>query len=198
MNDIERLFLEVDRLWKHPQPTKIPLKIIGSGALFLQTTYGRATKDGDVLETLEVTAELKSRLLAVAGKNSAVHQQMGLYLDVVINGLPFLPHGPLFHPQTRFNAGLHHFSIEALDVTDVVVSKLKRFNKSDAEDVKAMADRGLIEHAKFIDRFNAAVDRFSMDSRADDLPRCIANLNRVERDMLRVKESKIDLPDWMQ
>jgi hypothetical protein len=197
MNDIERLFREVDRLWGSARSKKIPLKVIGSGALFLQTTYSRSTKDGDVLETLEVTAELKKRLLALAGKNTLVHEQTGLYLDVVINGLPFLPHGPSFHPQARINAGLRHFSIEALDVTDVVVSKLKRFNKYDAEDVRAMADRGLIAHDKLIDRFNAAVDRFSMDSRADDLPRIIANLNRVERDMLRVKESKIDLPDWM-
>ncbi len=197
MNEIEAFFLEIDRIWEAPQLEKIPFRVIGSGALFLQTPYRRTTKDGDVLETLHMTAELKKKLAVLAGKQTDLHKRTGLYLDIVVGGLPLLPHGPLFHPQKKLNASLHHFSIEALDVTDVVVSKLKRFNQNDANDVLAMINLDLIEHTKLIQRFNAAVDRLSMDSRIEDLPTFIANLHRVERDMLRVPLSTIDAPDWM-
>ena len=195
---IEAFFREIDRLWEAPKPGKTPLRVIGSGALFLQTNYSRATKDGDVLETLEVTASLKEKLTELAGKRTPLHKRTGLYLDIVAAGLPFLPQGPRFHPQKKLNEGLRYFSIEALDVIDVVVSKLKRFSQNDADDVRAMVDRNLIGHERLIERFKAAVDGFSMDSRADDLPRYINNLRRVERDMLRVPESDIELPDRMQ
>jgi len=198
MTEIEAFFKEIDRLWEPTQPAKIPLRVIGSGALFLQTSYSRTTKDGDVLETLHVTPELKTKLTALAGKHTPLHKRTGLYLDIVIPGLPFLPHGPIYHAQKKLNGSLRHFSIEALDVTDVVVSKLTRFNQNDADDVRAMVDLNLVTHARLIERFSAAVDGFAMDSRADNFPRYIANLHRVERDMLRVPESKIELPDWMQ
>ncbi|MBI5242785.1 MAG: hypothetical protein HY922_03750 [Elusimicrobia bacterium] len=173
------------------------MRVIGSGALFLQTDYDRATKDGDVLETLQLTAEIKEKLTALAGKRTPLHKRTGLYLDIVLPGLPFLPHGPRFHLLKTLNDDLRHFSIEALDVTDVAVSKLKRFNQSDADDVRAMIDKDFVKHGILIERFKAAVDGFSMDSRAGDFPHFIENLHRVERDMLRVPESDIDLPDWM-
>lgn len=197
MIEIETFFREIDRAWEATQSDKIPLQVIGSGALFLQTDYSRTTKDGDVLETLQVTAELKEKLTKLAGKRSPLHKRTGLYLDIVIPGLPFLPHGPRFHPQKKLNEDLRHFSIEALDVIDVVVSKLKRFKQNDADDVRAMIDRNFVPHARLIERFKSAVDGFSMDSRAEDLPKLIANLHRVERDMFRVQETQIDLPDWM-
>jgi hypothetical protein len=198
MSEIEEFFREIDRQWEPAQPGRIPLRVIGSGALFLQTDYRRATKDGDVLETLQVTGAVKEKLAALAGKRTPLHKRTGLYLDIVIPGLPFLPHGPVFHPQRKLNEGLRCFAIEALDVTDVVVSKLTRFNQNDADDARAMIDAGFVKHERLIERFNAAVDGFSLDSRAEDLPRYIKNLHRIERDMLRVPESHIKLPDWMQ
>lgn len=198
MIEFEAFFREIDRLWEPLNPGKIPLRVIGSGALFLQTDYNRATKDGDVLETLEVTPELKAKLTELAGKRTPLHKRTGLYLDIVVSGLPFLPAGARFNPYDKLNASLRHFSIASLDVVDVVVSKLKRFSQSDADDVRAMIDRDLVGHARLLERFKAAVDRFSIDARAEDIPKIVRNLNTVERDMLRVTESKIDLPDWME
>lgn len=198
MSEIETFFQEVDRLWEPPRPGKILLKVIGSGALFMQTNYSRTTKDGDVLETMDVTGDLKAKLIGLAGKRTALHTRTGLYLDVVIAGLPFLPHGPLFHPQKKLSAALRHFSIEVLDIVDVVVSKLTRFNQNDSDDVRAMVERNLVDHKRLITRFESAVDDFSTDARADDLPKYIANLHRVERDMFHLPESVIDLPDWME
>ena len=46
-------------------------------------------------------------------------------------------------------------------------------------------------------RFRAAVDAYSLDARAEDLPLYIRNLHTVERDFLEVVESEIELPGWM-
>lgn len=197
MSDVKGFFQEIDRVWTPSAPEKIPLRVIGSGALLLQTDYVRGTKDGDVLESLALTEEIKAKLLRLAGKDTPLNESTRLYLDIVVSGLPFLPHGPKFHAQSELNKSLRHFEIHALDVVDVVVSKLKRFNKYDRQDVEAMIERDLVPHKSLIERFNAAIDRFSIDSRAEDLPRTIKNLNLVERDYFAVPESKIELPDWM-
>lgn len=197
MSEIEGFFRKISQLWDEPRPEKVVFKVIGSGALFLQTDYRRATKDGDILETLQVTPELKETLTKLAGKRTALHKSTGLYLDLVSLGLPFLPHGPRFHPQKKLSEDLKNFSVEALDIVDVVVSKLKRFNASDSEDVNAMIERGLVPHAALIERFAAAVDEYSTDSRLEDVPKYVRNLHRVERDMFHVPESQIDMPDWM-
>lgn len=198
MADVKGFFREIDRHWQPAEKDRIPLRVIGSGALLLQTDYVRGTKDGDVLESMDLKAEIKARLQALAGKGTELHTHTKLYLDIVIAGLPFLPQAPKFHAQPELNKSLKHFEISALDVVDVVVSKLTRFSKDDTSDVLAMVTRGLVDHKKLIARFEAAVDRFSTDSRADDIPRYIRNLHKVERDMFSVPETRIDLPDWMQ
>ena len=48
-----------------------------------------------------------------------------------------------------------------------------------------------------IARFRSAIDIFSYDARADDLPKYIEHLHRVERDMLDVNETEIELPPWV-
>ncbi|MFS8070703.1 MAG: hypothetical protein ACMG6S_30425, partial [Byssovorax sp.] len=82
-------------------------------------------------------------------------------------------------------------------VVDVVVSKMKRFSANDQSDVQAMIDRDLVPPAQLVSRFRAAVDVFSGDARAEDLPCYVRRLHRVERDMLGVPETDIELPDWI-
>lgn len=198
MGLIENFFVELDRVWKQPLEKRIPLRVIGSGALMLQANYERRTKDGDVIETADLTNEIKKTLLGIAGKGTDMHKRWNIYLDIVIPGLPFFPQQPRYHPAPGLK-GLKALDVHVLDVLDVVVTKLKRFNANDASDVKAMVDLGLVDHKLFVERFETAVDRFSMDARAEEnLPKCIKNLNTVERDYLQVPESKIALPDWME
>jgi hypothetical protein len=196
---IRDFFVEIDRLW--PQQVahgrKIRLSLIGCGALMLQASYERGTKDSDVFETIDLTAEIKQHLLALAGAGTELHKRRSIYLDIVPNGLPFLPHVPLWHPADDINRALQHFELRVLDVVDVVVSKLKRFHANDQSDIDAMIERGMVPHERLIDRFRAAVDEFIGDARAADLPRYIANLHRVERDMLLVPETEIELPSWI-
>lgn len=51
MNLVDDFFEELDRLWTPEEGgRRIPLHVIGTTALVLQTNYERGTKDGDVLE----------------------------------------------------------------------------------------------------------------------------------------------------
>lgn len=120
-----------------------------------------------------------------------------MYLDIVSKGLPFLPLSPIFH-FLSFSGELKHFNIHALDVVDVLVSKLSRFNANDAADIRAMVEKGEVKHGSLVGRFRSAVDSYSMDARAEDLPKYIANLHAVERDFFRIPETTIGLPDWME
>lgn len=195
MKLVEAFLTDLDAQWSGPEERKIPLRVIGSAALMIQHDYERGTKDSDVLETLEMTPEIKGRLQELAGKGTAFASRHRMYLDIVSGGLPFLPQRPLCH-QAESLAGLKHFAVEALDVVDVAVSKLTRFNASDARDIEAMVAAGHVPHGRLITRFKAAVDAFSMDARAEDFKKYLENLHAVERDYFALPESEIKLPDW--
>lgn len=196
MELIKVFFEELDRLWRPAPAEKIPLQIIGSTALMLQAGYERGTKDSDILETAALIGPVGEKLLSLAGKNSDLNKRYGIYLDIVGSGIPFLPVKPVFNALPMF-AGLKNFKITALDITDVAVSKLKRFTSNDAADIRAVVEKGLINPGLLVSRFRAAVDAYSTDARAEDLPRYIKNLHTVERDFLDVNESEIELPGWM-
>jgi hypothetical protein len=197
MQPIERFLIDVDDRWALSAPTKLRLRVIGSAALMLQTDYARGTKDSDILETASLSAQTKSLLLQLAGKGSDLHTRHRLYLEIVPSGLPFLPQVPHWHLLTDLNNSLKHFEIEVLDVVDVVVSKLKRFNANDQSDVEAMIAKDLVPHGQLVARFQSAVDVYGGDARADDLPGYVKRLNRVERDMFGVAETEIELPSWI-
>ena len=196
MKNIEAFFLELDDKWPTKGGGRIRLSLIGSSALFLQTDYDRGTKDSDVLETEQLKRGAGVELTTLAGQGSALHRRHRLYIDIVASGLPFLPHPPIFH-FLSISKKLKHFDVHALDVVDIAVSKLIRFNANDASDIRAMVEIGAIKHRILIERFRSAVDSFSMDARVEDLPKYIANLHAIERDFLRVPETLIDLPEWM-
>jgi hypothetical protein len=195
MSPFEAFFGDLDAAWKAP-PERLRLQIIGSVALMLQSPYQRGTNDGDVLETTALDADIQTRLLALAGRDTQIHKRNQLYLDIVPNGIPFLPQQPTWHPAPTL-AHLVHFEILLLDITDVVVSKLMRYIARDVADIDAMIDRDLVPHSLFVDRFRAAVDALSLDSRSDDLPKIVGRFHQVERDMFGVPETPIDLPSWI-
>jgi hypothetical protein len=194
---ISEFLLDIDSLWGSPSAETVDLHVIGATALMLQTDFERGTKDSDVLETYRMMAEAKARLIDLAGQGTTLHARHRLYIDLVPNGLPFLPSVPRFHPHDALNPQLRHFRVYLLDVVDVVVSKLKRFHANDQSDVAAMIRRELVSHDRLVERFRAAVDVFAYDARASELPRYVANLHRVERDQYDVAETEIDLPDWI-
>jgi hypothetical protein len=162
----------------------------------LQTDYERGTKDSDVLETHDVTADVKKRLLDLAGAGTDLHTRHRIYLDVVPNGIPFLSQRAVYHGLTDLNATLRHLELEVLDVVDVVVAKLKRFHANDRSDIAAMVDLDLVPHEQLVSRFREAADSFAGDARVEELPRYLGNLHIVERDFLFVEPTDLDLPEW--
>jgi hypothetical protein len=188
-------FRDIDARWNAPPGPRIRLQIIGSSALMLQTGYERGTKDSDVLETQDLTDDAKARLLDLAGEGTELHKRHRVYLDVVPNGIPFLPQLALYHRQGSLNATIRHLELEVLDVVDVVVAKLKRFHANDRSDIAAMVELDLVPHARLVSRFQEAVDYFACDARAEDLPLYLRNLHVVERDFLAVDPTELELPE---
>jgi hypothetical protein len=195
MRLIEAFLKDIDAQWS-PGPEKFSLRIIGSAALFLQTDYERGTKDSDVWETEAMTGEIKAALTKIAGKGSVLHQKHRIYLDIVINGLPFLPQGPHFHKLDRINKSLNHIQIEALDIVDVVVSKIARFKADDVADISSMIKQRVVPHGEFVKRFQSALDVSSLGAKADKFTSYIKNFHAVERDFFGVAETEIDSPEW--
>lgn len=196
MRLVEEFFQEIDQLWpRNERPVR--LRIIGCGALMLQASYERGTKDSDVFQTTDLSSETRQQLVRLAGPGTELHRRRSMYIDIVANGIPFLPHAPKWHPLSALNARLQRLELHVLDVVDIVVSKLKRLSANDKSDIDAMVDRGLVPHERLLERFRSAIDEFSGDARASDLPRYVANLHVVERDMLGVEETEIELPSWV-
>ncbi len=189
---IREFLSEIDAKWKPIGGEPILLQVIGSAALMLQCDYERGTKDGDVLEAKDGPPALKEKLISVAGKKSDLCKQFRVYIDVVNRAILFLPQQPVFHPLPSLP--LKNFRIEVLDIGDVVLSKLKRYNSDDKNDIRAMADKNLLDHGRLVARFKAAADWFSVDARAADVPRYLKNLHAVERDILGLPPSELELP----
>jgi hypothetical protein len=194
---IDAFLRDVDRALVGELADRLVLHVIGSTALMLQVDYQRGTKDSDILEIAAFDPVTRRKLLEVAGPGTGLHVRHRLYLDIVANGVPFVPHTPRWHRAAALSHTLQRLDLEVLDVVDVVVSKLKPFRPQDREDIAAMVDRGFIEHASLVERFRATVDRFAYDARADELPRCVANLHRIERDLFGLPPTEIELPSWI-
>ena len=120
---VEDFLRALDRGWSQ-SAVRIPLRIVGSTALMLQTSYVRGTKDSDIVTTTELTPELQDRLLAVAGPGTKLHEQYRLYVQIGPGGLLFRRQAVKWHPLATLNAALRSFEVEVMDVVDVVVSKL--------------------------------------------------------------------------
>ncbi len=195
MKLVERFFAELAKTWRHTsRPT---LHIIGSTALMLQTDFDRQTTDSDIFELGDLDASIAEQLLELGGRGSRLEKQWKLHIQIVKNGIPFLPHKPAWHPIDIAGAP-PTLELRALDVVDVVVSKLKRFDARDIGDIDQMIDRGLVPHQRLVERFRSAVDVFSSDARAEDLPRYVSNLHIVERDHYLLDTTTwIDLPEWV-
>lgn len=73
MNPVREFLREVDARWAAAPIEKVELRLIGSTALFLRTSYTRRTKDGDILETDVIRGEVASRLKKLAGLDSELY-----------------------------------------------------------------------------------------------------------------------------
>ncbi|MBI2390240.1 MAG: hypothetical protein HYV09_11685 [Deltaproteobacteria bacterium] len=146
-----------------------------------------------MIQTRALSEDVQRTLLALAGRDTRLHRTHRLYIDVVPAGLPFLPQRPVWHLLEE-EVPYQNFEVEVLDVIDVVVSKLKRFNANDRSDIDEMIARGHVAHEQFVARFRSAVDAHFGD---ESLPSYCAHFHTIERDAFGCDETEIELPDWM-
>lgn len=198
MQLVKDFFRDIDRQWSLHGETKVQLRIIGSTALMLQTDYARGTKDSDVIETVAITPALKEHLLNLAPQDpeSEMFKKYRMYIDVVGQGIPFLPQMQRCHPLNDLNTSLTHLELEVLDVVDVMISKLKRFNVNDRRDIQEMVDRGLVDNDQFVERFRAAIDSCSMA--AINFREIVKNFHYVQYEMMMTSETSIELPSFLE
>lgn len=69
----DAFFQDIDGAWPDDGAAPIPLRLIGSTALMLQTDYHRGTNDSDVFETTDLVRETKEGLVQLAGKGTPLH-----------------------------------------------------------------------------------------------------------------------------
>ena len=72
---------DLDGRWQIDGLEKTVLKLIGSAALMLQSSYARITKDADVLQVEPLTPELCDRLEKLAGRGSELDRRHNMYLS---------------------------------------------------------------------------------------------------------------------
>ena len=193
MKHAELFLAELASRWSERPVT---LNLLGATALAVQVDFARGTRDADVLQTLDLNEAARAHLLELAGPGTTLAARWKLHVQIVPNGIPFLPHPPTWN-RVALPGAPTAVSIRALDVVDVVVSKLKRFSANDRSDIDAMISAGHVSHDRLIARFLSAVDGFLGDAREGELPRYVDNLHEVERDAFGVEESEIELPDWI-
>lgn len=191
MAPIRDFLRDLDSAWNPVGGEPHLLQIVGSAALMLQVEYERGTKDGDVLEHDSSPAAMK-QLAALGEKGGELHKRHRIYVDLVKRGIMFLPQKAVFHPISGLR--LKNFTVEALDPVDVAVSKLKRYNGDDANDIRALVRLGHVDHARLVSRFESARDWIELDTKIEDFPRYLGNLRKVERDILGVEPAGIDPP----
>ena len=172
---------------------------VGAGLLtfFFHPAVGRMERLVNVFDAFGLAVETKEHLLRIAGVGTELATRRLMYVDIVRNGVPFLPHVPRWHAIDELNRKLTRLEVFVLDVVDVVVSKLKPFRPNDRSDIDAMIALDLVPHDLLVERFRSAADDWAGGATADRLPLYVKNLNEVERDMLGEDETEIELPSWI-
>ncbi len=103
-----------------------------------------------------------------------------------------LPAQALWHPHDLF---LSNFEIRILDLADVAVSKLKRWNADDREDIRAMIEGDHLERRHFLSRFQEVIERYRSDGRADLLRVMAQRFNQAEEDWFGVDGTPFHFPE---
>jgi hypothetical protein len=124
---------------------RLDLYHIGRSALILQHELRASTEDIDVVELRNSPLERKARELF--GKGSDKYRKLGMYLDLVPQGLPPVPQW--FRGRCREVPGdWKVIRIWQLESHDLAASKLKSFRAQDKEDLRFMCDEGLLSPAE--------------------------------------------------
>jgi len=127
----------------HAKGEKLVLYHIGRSSLVYKYDYPAATNDIDILRP-RGTPHLLQFALNAFGRNSAGAKQLGLYLEVVEEGLPPVPAGYEARAE-KLGGAWENISVYHLSPHDLAATKLRRYSTKDREDIQILCDLGLLE-----------------------------------------------------
>lgn len=155
---------------------------IGRSALVWRYDYLATTSDIDILQP-HGAPELVTLALRLFGKGSERANQIGLYLEVVPEGLPPAPPG-YEKRATRADVPWQVLRVYHLDPHDLTATKLRRFATKDREDIRQLCDLGLLDDKQL----EATLEKafwFSLDKDGDELRDAAFRHLRVVQQYLR-------------
>ncbi len=116
-----------------PDDRDLDLYLSGGAAVLIAYAGTLATKDVDAIGRSEGILRV---LQEHAGKESDIHVDTGLYLDLVSPGLFLSEYGWRARAQPVAVANLQRLRVYVLELHDLILSKLKRFNAKDQQDLE--------------------------------------------------------------
>ena len=142
---IEAFLAELDR---QIEPSAEPLERldlfhIGRSALVMHHGSTSSTSDFDVVQ---MDQRLESIAIELFGKGTSNAQRLGMYLELVPQGIPPVPQNFRGH-CTEVAGPWRVLRLWRLDPHDLAVTKLKSFRPQDREDLQYLCDGGLIQEA---------------------------------------------------
>jgi hypothetical protein len=212
MNNHIALFEDIDRaLSERFGETSLPFRIIGRSALEMAGLPARGTKDVDALEEYlrvgslsdERFNEIESFLKDEFGKGSPGAVRHGLYLDLVAQGIPWLPQKARFIDEKKLTS----ITVSRLHPVDVCASKtfaafkLGAGRGRDSTDIIEAIDADIVDVAEYVKAMHDAMDFHKIQSGVEVIyPKII---EFVEKEIIaRHGDPSIklgyEIPEWMK
>ena len=167
-----------------PDDQKFDLYLNEGAAILIAYDGTVATKDVDAIGRPEGLLRL---LHEHAGKDSRVHVDTGLYLDVVAAGLFLSEHGWQGRAHPFGEANLERLRVYVLELHDLILSKVKRFNAKDQQDVEWLCYREELDIEILRERYRRA--RQLLDH--DEKEKADVNFNHIETAFLGLRPTEL-------
>ena len=137
------------------------------GGFVVSMCYGfeRPTNDVDFLAT--VPSDSKGRLLALAGRGSALHEKYRVFLEYF--GMVDYPDSYRDRLTEMFPGVLRHLRLWALDPYDLALSKLQRNGPRDREDVRFLAEAVPLDLVTLRNRYESEMRPYLGNPAREDL-----------------------------
>jgi hypothetical protein len=148
---------------------------LGRAALILYHNLNRATRDVDIVQ---MRTPLEEKAIALFGKDTDNARRLGLYLELVPQGLPPIPHW-FVKRCTEVAGDWKVLRVWQGNTHDLAVTKLKSYRPQDRQDLQFLCDRSLLDPAELRRSLEAAFIWTTEKDGDPDRERAFANLERV-------------------
>jgi hypothetical protein len=117
---------------------RFDMYLLGRSALLMLYGFPISTRDIDVVD--RQNPNLDQKAVELFGKNTAMAETLGMYLDLVSQGLPPLPHWSRKRAEA-VPGSWQVLRLWKLEAHDLAATKLKSFRPKDRQDLQACATK---------------------------------------------------------